>query len=416
MQRKFARKSRRLSPRRRHVLGCLAALGMVTPTTLCVAQDPAIAARDSAPSQDSLPKTHTVRKGDTLWDLAQHYLRDPFLWPGIYRLNTDVVEDPHWIYPGEILRIAPADNIAAVPTMDTPVPEGAADSTTLVADSARGIADSTDALARGPQQPSLAETENTDPGVLFPERKPRSVSEILKAYTHQPYRPLRRSEFYSSGFLTENQKLPFGKVLGPVTPPQIRALARNTNAMPYTTIAVSPPKGASYQVGDTLLVVQIGREMRHFGDVVVPSGMVQITDTASGKYLARVVAVYGPIRAGQSVLPLEKFSETGSAKATPVSNGVRATLLGGSGRQDLKVPQMVVFLDKGRRDGVAPGDLFEVRRRPERLSDGSVRIDEVLATLQVVHVRERSATARLLTVVLPDIVPGSEAHQVAKLP
>jgi hypothetical protein len=40
----------------------------------------------------------------------------------------------------------------------------------------------------------------------------------------------------------------------------------------------------------------------------------------------------------------------------------------------------------------------------------------VMATLQVVHVRERSATARLLNVISPDIPPGSEARQVAKLP
>jgi hypothetical protein len=186
--------------------------------------------------------------------------------------------------------------------------------------------------------------------------------------------------------------------------------------MPYAIVAVSAPKGATYQVGDSLLVVQIGREVRHYGDVIIPSGMIQVTDTADGTYLASVIAVYGPMRGGQSVLPLEKFGEPGGAKATPVSDGLRATLLGGSGRQDLKVPQMVVFLDKGRKDGVAPGDLFEVRRQPERLSDGTIRIDEVMATLQVVHVRERSATARLLNVISPDIAPGTEARQVAKLP
>jgi hypothetical protein len=239
---------------------------------------------------------------------------------------------------------------------------------------------------------------------------------MLRAYTQQPYRALRRSEFYSSGFLTENQKLPLGKVLGPVTPPQIRAMARNTNAMPYAIIAVSAPKGASYQVGDSLLVVQIGREIDNFGDVVLPSGIAQVVDTASGHYLASVLAVYGPIRGGQSVLPLEKFGQPGGARATPVSNGVRATLLGGSGRQDLKAPQMVVFLDKGRKDGVSPGDLFEIRRQPERLNDGSIRIDDVMSTLQVVHVRERTATARLLNVISPDIAPGNEARQVAKLP
>ena len=95
---------------------------------------------------------------------------------------------------------------------------------------------------------------------------------------------------------------------------------------------------------------------------------------------------------------------------------MRAKLFGGSGRQDLKAPQMVVFLDKGRGAGVAPGDLFEIRRRPERLDDGTVRVDEVMATLQVVHVREHTATARVLNVVSPDIPAGTEARQVAKLP
>jgi LysM repeat protein len=380
-------------------LGWLAALAVAVPAAGAVAQEP-------------LPQTHTVRKGDTLWDLAQHYLKDPFLWPGIYRQNTDVVEDPHWIYPGEVLRIAPVDNVAAVPTMDTPPPPAPADTTAIT------TPDSTQDLAQGPQQPSMAETE-AEPDYstpLFESHRKRSVAEILKAYTDQPYRPLRPSEFYSSGFLTENQRLPYGRVLGPVTPSQIRATSKRANALPYAIIAIEAPGGATYEVGDSLLVVRIGEALDPYGRAIVPTGIAQVTETVDGHYLASVVATYGPIRNGQKVLPVESFTPASGARAVAVADGVRGYLLGGLGRQELKEPQMVVFIDKGREDGVAPGDLFEVRRRPARLSDGTLRVNEVMATLQIVHVRDRTATGVVINVVSPDIPPGTDVMQVAKLP
>jgi LysM repeat protein len=386
-----------------------------------VAQDTAaqstVAHSTGAP--DTSTQRHTVREGDTLWDLARQYRGDPFLWPDIYRLNTSVVEDPHWIYPGEVLQLSGNAAVAAVPAEDTPPPPRDSSAAPLADEAAESPAIGTEADPTPPT--SLASLTETVPGPeesepLFGPRPGQTMKETMRAYIEQPYRPLRRSEFHSSGFLTEGQKLPFGKVHGTVTPPQIQATPFNSNALPYTAVSVSAPRGATYQVGDSLLSVVIGREVRGYGQVVQPTGILQVVDTADGQYVASVVAVYGAIRSGQSVLPLEQFAEAGSARAVPVSEGVRATLLGGSGRQDLKAPQMVVFLDRGRQAGVAPGDIFEIRRRPERLEDGTVRVDEVMATLQVVHVRERTATARLLNVISPDIPTGTEARQVAKLP
>lgn len=45
---------------------------------------------------------HIVEKGDTLWDLGNKYLGNPFSWPQIWELNK-WVKDPHWIYPGDPL-------------------------------------------------------------------------------------------------------------------------------------------------------------------------------------------------------------------------------------------------------------------------------------------------------------------------
>jgi LysM repeat protein len=431
LNRQEVRPSREIPMQRKLRWSWLGAVALAAGPTLAAAQDssvqdtvpPRAVALDSVAPVAVVPDTtttqsHTVREGDTLWDLARQYKGDPFLWPDIYRKNTSVVEDPHWIYPGEVLQLSGTASVAAVPAEDTPPPP-AADSASVVDQAAESPEVGTEADPTPPASlASMTEAPpaSDQPAPLFGPTPGESMKEMMRAYTEQPYRPLRRSEFHSSGFLTEGQKLPYGKVHGSITPPQIQATPAHSNALPYSLVAVSAPKGATYQVGDSLLSVVIGREVRDYGNVIQPSGILQVVDTADGQYVARVVVVYGPIRDGQSVLPLEQFGESGKARAVPVSDGVRAKLLGGSGRQDLKAPQMVVFLDKGRQAGVAPGDLFEIRRRPERLDDGTVRVDDVMATLQVVHVRDHTATARVLNVISPDISTGTEARQVAKLP
>ncbi len=50
------------------------------------------------------PQTYVVKRGDTLWDISAMFLDDPWLWPELWYYNPQV-ENPHLIYPGDVLKL-----------------------------------------------------------------------------------------------------------------------------------------------------------------------------------------------------------------------------------------------------------------------------------------------------------------------
>lgn len=376
------------------------------------------------------PESHTVKRGDTLWDLARTYLGDPFLWPEIYRLNTDVVEDPHWIYPGEVLRLVPgAGPVSAVPPTDTPPPPslvGRTDSAAPPLAAAPAEVPPAEAAEPALGEPGLAEPEvgelgeeprdSVDLTVLVGRGRRADFGPTLETNLERNFRPVRRSEFYSSGFLTERMPLPLGRYLGSVAPMQIEETTNRSVNVTFTRVAVTPPPGAQYQVGDTLLVVVLLREIPGYGQVVLPTGLVRVLDVSRPENLAEVIATYGPLRRGQQVLPAEKFPDPGNVRPVPISDGVRGEVIDSRDAQPLKGPQDVIFINRGRQDGVGLGDLFEIRLTPQARAEAATTVEEVIATMQVVHLGDRTATGRVVRVSQPRIEPGMEVRQIAKLP
>ena len=62
---------------------------------------------------ETIPDIHLVRHGDTLWDLCNHYYQNPWAWPKVWSYNPQIA-NPHWIYPGDQVRITPAGGQAAL--------------------------------------------------------------------------------------------------------------------------------------------------------------------------------------------------------------------------------------------------------------------------------------------------------------
>ena len=310
---------------------------------------------------------------------------------------------------------APADNVPPFPPRTRPAPPaGGAIPAACAADSARGE------RSRIPPTPLARGTPAALHGRSRRRRAGRRSSRAQAAEgdgnsgptRSRPYRPLRRSEFYSSGFLTENQKLPYGRGAR-----RRDAAADQGHADQMPTRCPTPwsrsrrPEGRHLSGGRQPAgrCWSAGRSTR-LRNVIVPTGI--LPGGGYGRWAIRRPASWRstahprwPARA-----PAREVHEPGNARAVPVSDGVRGHVArwlrspGSEGAADGGLPRQG---SAGRRCSGRPVRDAPPARAARRRH---VRVNEVMATLQIVHVRDHTATARVLNVVSPDIPAGHRSE------
>jgi hypothetical protein len=332
-----------------------------------------VAAGPLAAQQDTVPqgRVHVVRRGDTLWDLARQYLADPFLWPDIFRMNTDVVRDPARIYPNERLVLPP-----------------------------------------GVRSVSMSESEHT---VFYSEGHddPRARMTIMEA-GHGNFPVVREGDFYRSGYLAREQEVsPLGQV-AELLSPTVVPLGRQPAIQPFDRVYVAQRAGAQMKIGDRIEFLRRERALTNWGSVWVPTGIGTVAGVESGTATVVVIRMFDQVHVGDLVVTMDRF---------PVPNntvpGQGAALQGSivafQRVHPAQANEEIAFLDVGRQAGVKEGDVFDVFMDPTQRPWGR-RPEIRVGRLQVVKVTQATASARITQLEQPALAVGQHVRRIAAMP
>ncbi len=353
-------------------------------------------------------RVHVVRTGDTLWDLAEFYLSDPFLWPEIYRINTIVVEDPHWIYPAEELLVPGVGEVIRPPT---PVPGEERIPGEEVVERVPTPEIPTPEVGEIPEQIMVEERPT-----IFVERDIAETTLTYQPIAAVPPSAVTATDFHRAGMLLPLAELgPRGEVVGAAAPSGFLAQPLSTIHR-YERFYLSHAGGEPPDPGDRVLLFRIERLVRPWGRVIRPTGLATVAAVHEDVSVAVLVEVYDRVVVGDQAIEAEAFDLGPGIFAEPVSAGPGGELVALMDRQLVASTEDFVFIDIGRSQGIQVGDEFDLYVEPRRNRDGLRLPEEHVATGRVMRVTEQTATLRLLSMRHPTVDVGVAVRLVAKMP
>jgi hypothetical protein len=365
-----------------------------------------LAAQDSTQSQPAPGGTHTVKKGDTLWDIAHQYLNDPFLWPEIYRINTDVVEDPHWIYPNEVLKL-PANTVATT---------GGTEVTTVV----------DDRMSPMPKT-DLTEAPRATGSTVFSlsaSRRVATVSRFGASATAFPHPAVRVGETFAAPWLDrENGPKDQGTIVGSAEVPGIATRSPRSRMLNEERAYITLPKDIVPTRGDRYLAFQLGPVLDDGSQMVEPTGVVEVERAETGDAsTVRIITQYSNVEAGQGIIPIDHFTLGNEARPAPLMLGTEGKVVFVAQNSVLPSVQSYIVIDVTAKDGAKIGDqytLYVPRRKVLVKGRGDQMAtvpEERVALGQVVKVTDRGTTLILVDQQNPSVKLGTKARLTARMP
>ncbi|MCK6530533.1 LysM peptidoglycan-binding domain-containing protein [Myxococcota bacterium] len=305
--------------------GALLLVGLLAGAADASAQDglATAVAPAGSPGQD----IYVVAPGDTLWGISQRFFGAPDQWPGVWSVNNDEITNPHYIYPGQVVRFSAG-------TVITPPSLGLSASTATPYD------------------------ESFQPVARF-------WSSNRQCGIYVPFADLPDSRRFTAPAFVADDMQPLGKLVG--------AAEGRSRLAEGDVVFLRFENLEDVHCGDVYSVYAPDAAVKHprIGDRELGTsyrvlGEVRITDVGDRMATAEIVHSYFEI--GRGALLTDRLEVVADVRIQQTDRNVGGYLVGGLRGENLLTARTdIVFIDRGRSDGVQTGDTFWVVRSGDEM-------------------------------------------------
>jgi hypothetical protein len=299
---------------------------------------------------------YTVKKGDTLWDISQRFNDTPWQWPDLWRENEQL-PNPHWIYPGERIRLHRKSGDHQLETKPMPTP--------------------------APQVEVSTPKVEPAPSVQFHYNLMDKVGFIRKPAV-SPLAYIDKAVKQRSMISTNDQVY--------IRPPESQTvlnLSPGQRLTVFRTLDPTPDRNSRNVIGTQHYLL----------------GVVEIISNESQYAIGKILQSYREISPGDPLMAYEAFSE--DLTVTQSTPGIEGTIIAAEEQSKLMGDHIIGFIDKGRVDNIRPGQIYSIytsnRVGRQRVETKPVEIGNCI----VLRAEETTSTI-YITKALGQIEPGEK--------
>ena len=335
-----------------------------------------ILAEENSPGESEKP-SYTIKKGDTLWDISEGHLKNPFLWPYIWERNR-YIKNPDLIYPGRLLVMPYGPFLKAPEKGEAEMPDGPSESEaesevwSLVPAPATAPAPAPPPAPVEPISPPVPVSLPSPPvsqavSQAVPPKAKASMAPAAPSTISQRGRMTLTALTDASGYITDSIESS-GVITGSPEEKVLFADGDNVTLLLKDKASV----GDRFTIFQPPVSVSHPKTGKKVGMLFVPVGEIEITRVQGSDAAGKIIKSYTYSSPGDYIQPYRlSILAAKMGKAVPDLSGY---IIESHEGKMLNAEYSIVYLDRGASDGVIPGTTFYVIGEERNDVVGEIRV------------------------------------------